>query len=98
MEAGRDGAPERTRGPLERVTLAVYAHLLGTLAEFLTDGLLPLRVAGGSTQIKEGCKDVVAIAARVIQQRLIVLLKVHTEVAVAGGQQQAGRSVHAHVS
>ena len=29
LEAGRDGAPERTTGPLEGVTLAVQAHLLG---------------------------------------------------------------------
>jgi hypothetical protein len=33
LEAGRDGVPEATTGPLERVTLAVKPHLLGAMAE-----------------------------------------------------------------
>src|ERR1700731_4486557 len=46
LETGRDGPPEAATGPLEGVTVAVQAHLLGPMAELPTEGPLPRRVAG----------------------------------------------------
>ena len=66
LEAGRDGAPERTTGPLEGVALAVQAHLLGATAELPTDGPLPLRVACRSAQVEERRVDVATQVARVV--------------------------------
>src|SRR5919108_2037606 len=73
LEAGRDGAPEGTAGPPEGVSLAVLAHLLGVTAELATDGPLPLRVAGGSAQVKQRRVDVATQVARVVLERLIAL-------------------------
>src|SRR5262249_19780690 len=76
LEAGRDGAPEGTTGPLEWLALAVQAHLLGATAELPTDRPLPLRVAGRSAQVEERRVDVAAQVARVVLERLIVFLEV----------------------
>ena len=80
------------------MTFAVPAHLLGSTAKFQTDVPLPLRVAGRSTQVEKRRIDVAAQVARVVLERLVALLELHAKAAVAGGQQQAGRRVHAHVS
>src|SRR3984893_4256372 len=71
LEAGRDGAPEGATGPLEGMALAVQAHLLGAMAEFPTDGPLPLRVAGRSAQVEERRVVVATQVARVGLEQLV---------------------------
>src|SRR5215831_14483725 len=86
LKAGRNGAPEATTGPLEGVTLPVHAHLVGAIAELPSDGALALRVAGRSAQIEERRVDVATQVARVVLERLKVLLKIQAEPLVSGGQ------------
>ena len=87
LEAGRNGAPEATTGPLEGVTLAVHPHFLGAIAKLLSDGALALGVAGRSAQIEERRVDVATQVARVVMERLKVLLEIQTELSIPGGQQ-----------
>src|SRR5262249_13857380 len=98
MEACCNGTPEGAPRPLERVALAVKTRLLGAAVELATDRVLPRCVARRSAQIEECSIHVETIAARVVLGWLVALLEVYAEAAVAGGQQQAGRSVHAYVA
>ena len=91
-------SPRRSDPPLERVVFTIEAHLRGATAKFPTDGPLPFGVAGRRAQVEERGIDVTTQVAWVILERLVTLLEVGAKAAVAGSEQQAGRSVHAHVS
>jgi hypothetical protein len=68
------------------VTLPVHAHLVGQFADLPSDGALALRVAGRSAQIEERRVDVATQVARVVLERLKVLLEIQAEPSVPRGQ------------